>query len=114
MIRMGVDLEQRDAELQLGHRKPHDIKPEARHALHFPFYADAPGRLSSWSDLSRPTRLNIGECTIDYAVALNHKFSNGDLVEEPYLAFVTAGSPSSKSNLQKCKVIAAAVPPVIL
>jgi hypothetical protein len=58
--------------------------------------------------------LSIGECTIDYAVSLDHEFSIKDMVEEPYLAFVTAKSPSSISNLQKCKTITAAIPPVIL
>jgi len=114
MFRMGIDLEERDVQLQMGRGKLSIGEPDARHVLHYPFYADRPGRLKSWGDLSGSARLSIGECTIDYAVSLDHEFSIKDMVEEPYLAFVTAKSPSSISNLQKCKTITAAIPPVIL
>lgn len=113
MLRTGVDLEQRDAEIQLGMRPPRRVAAPRGHALHVPFYASGPGILRSWNGLTEPSRLGIGPCAIDYAVRLRHKFKRKDMIEEPYLAFVTAAAASTAAALRKCAAIVNAKAPTI-
>lgn len=97
--RNGYDLEFVDAWLQIRADAPPADAPSGRHALHYPLYAHRPGRLVSWDGIDDAARAN-GH-SIDFAVELGHRFSEEDMREEPYLAFIVASDDSRNGLLRR-------------
>jgi ATP-grasp domain len=113
LLRTGYDLELVDAMIQLGRSVP---KPEAltrKHVLHYPFYANNPGVLTDWGDLTSPEASVVQGLTVDFAARLGHSFHEADMLEEPYLAFAVAHDDTVEGLIAKCQAILRLKPPLI-
>jgi hypothetical protein len=98
LLRTGYDLELIDVALQLGKAPPPPSGDTSRYVLHYPFYAERIGTLTSWGALEEPG----SEISIDRAADLGQRFEERDLQEEPYLAFAVARDDTMEGILAKC------------
>jgi hypothetical protein len=105
LLRLGEDLETVDARIQLGVPVGTAKSQTYNHVLHYPFYADKPGILQDWGDLASDDVLGRLGVSIDYAVELEHRFTEVDMQEEPYVAFAVGCADTAEALLQKCHAV---------